>query len=389
MPVDLNRWVAGVLPLCQSLTALHLRSIALTEVPALPLLVHLILEQCSFQPSLVASLGGLVMLETLHLSGPWVNLSSETPAWDIRACTNLRRLHMGAQLAAVLAEEGQALCLPPACRVTLGFRHPELFPGWLEGLGSRLVDLCLDYVGVDQAGAGISVVHAPQLSQLRHLTLYVSGKRGEQLCVARVLGSLPLRLESLRLDYHCFISEQALIVVPASLRTLRIGHIYDGSSYRRASSECIRTLTLGLHAGLECLCLAQSEARVRLQCLDEGAPVGLRGLHVRARVVDMDACLAAEVAQRGRVLERSGIDGGQGGNAHNLPPLRVVVIGQGAGHAASDMGRQQSWPCTCGACAQCLGPAAFGGVEDVRLLPDRGLLPETFEEVPATHDSSL
>ena len=382
MPVDFYRWLAGALPLYQSLTALHLRSIAVAEVPALPLLVHLILEECEFRPALVASLQGMT---ALHVDGWWGN---EASMFDVSACTRLRRVCMDFQLATVLAEEGQELCLPPACRVALGFRHPELFPGWLEGLGWRLVDLCLDYVGADQADARVSdlnFVHAPQLSQLRHLTLYVSGKRGEQLCVARVLGSLPRRLESLRLDNHCLSSEQALIVVPASLRALRIGHIYDGSSYNSNSSKPIRTLTFGLHAGLERLCLAMSKTRVRLRCLDAGAPAGLRALHVRARVVDMDAGLAAEVAQRGRVLERCSVEGWQGGDTCDLLPLRVVAMGQGAGHAASDMGRQRVWPCTCGACAECLGPAAFGGVEDVRPLPDRGLPPETFEEVPATH----
>ena len=91
--VGLPRWVAGVLPLCQSLTALHLARVELKELPALPLLVYLILEECEFQPALVASLQGLAMLETLHVSGGWEHM--DHPVWDVRACTRLRRLCMG------------------------------------------------------------------------------------------------------------------------------------------------------------------------------------------------------------------------------------------------------------------------------------------------------
>ena len=53
-PLGLREWVVGFLPLCQNLTALHLRRIEIAQVPALPLLVHLILEHCFFGPALAS-----------------------------------------------------------------------------------------------------------------------------------------------------------------------------------------------------------------------------------------------------------------------------------------------------------------------------------------------
>ena len=52
LPVGLPQWVAGVVPLCQNLTALHLSGVHQKELPALPLLVHLILDRCRFTPLL-------------------------------------------------------------------------------------------------------------------------------------------------------------------------------------------------------------------------------------------------------------------------------------------------------------------------------------------------
>lgn len=99
LTVLLPRWVAGLAPLCQNLTALHLRGLEVKPLPALPLLVHVILEHCMFTPALVASLQGMAGLETLHASGEW---GRELPAWDVSACTwdvsactRLRRVHMG------------------------------------------------------------------------------------------------------------------------------------------------------------------------------------------------------------------------------------------------------------------------------------------------------
>ena len=65
LTLDLPRWVAGVAPLCQNLTVLHLRGVMAMALLALPLLAHVILEQCTFTPALVASLQGLARLETL------------------------------------------------------------------------------------------------------------------------------------------------------------------------------------------------------------------------------------------------------------------------------------------------------------------------------------
>ena len=392
-PQGLPRWVAGVLPLCQNLTALFLRRVELAELPKLPLLVHLILEDLYVRPALVASLQGLARLETLYVSGYFlfVLYGTATPVWDVRACIRLRRVYLSQGLAAVLAKGGQDLGLPPACLVSLNC-CAQKYRRWLVRLGWRLVHLHTNYDSVKELAAGTSLMHAPQLSQLRHVSLCVmqQGRRCS-LSVAGLLGGLPQCVESLHLDYFGSSSEHATFVVPASLHALRIEGFHDkvscNQACRDASSECKQSLTFGLHAGLERLCLVLSQARVRLRCLD-GAPAGLRGLHVRARVVDMNAPLAAEVAQRGRVLERLNIEGWPPGITLRGPPLRVVAIGQGPGKVSAGRGRQRHWPCTCGACDECLGPAAFGGVqEEWRKL--EGIRRETFKQVPATHNPSL
>ena len=312
LPLGLPGWVAGVMPLCQNLTTLQLSCIKVKELSAPPLLVHLILEESEFQPLLVASLRGLAMLETLHVSGHWRAVLKPL-AWDIRACTRLRRVFMDYRLAPDVAQAGQELRLPPACTVALGFRQGEWYREWLVRFGWRLVDLRLDYVAVNEATARTSLVHAPQLSQLRHSTPFVGGGRGEQLCMARMLGSLPCGVESLHLHCHCLFSEQDVVVGPGYLRALRVENFHEKNrlflvaAHHNPFSECKCSLTFALHADLERLCLAMVATRVGLRCLDAGAPAGLRGLHVRAQVVDMDAQLAAEVARRGHMMERCGL----------------------------------------------------------------------------------
>ena len=75
--------------------------------------------------------------------------------------------------------------------------------------------------------------------------------------------------------------------------------------------------------------------------------------------------LAAEVAQRGRVLERCSV-ADRDWRAYGLldPRVQVVCIGQGPMHLEQRhaWGCGQHWPCTCGSRAECLGPKAFGGV---------------------------
>ena len=181
LPLGLPRSVAGVLPLCQNLTALHLRHVELKELPALPLLTHLILplQECMSQPVLVASLRGLASLETLLVRGVW---GPEPPAWDARACVRLRRLHISCKLVAGLAAAGQDLCLPPACAVALQFQHIEQWRRWLVRLGSRLAALSLLFLSADVAASRASFMHAPQLLQLRHVTLHVTRKSRRSLC---------------------------------------------------------------------------------------------------------------------------------------------------------------------------------------------------------------
>ena len=122
LPFGLPRWLAGVMPLCRNLTALHLQCVVVREVPALPLLMHLILEHCVFQPALVASFQGLTGLETLHVRGIW---GLGPPAWDVRACTRLQNVYMSRKLVATLAEAGQELRLPLACAVALELPHED------------------------------------------------------------------------------------------------------------------------------------------------------------------------------------------------------------------------------------------------------------------------
>ena len=90
----------------------------LEELPALPLLKHLILEQLCVEPVLVASLQCLASLETLYVRGT-IHAFSTTCEWDITACTRLRRVFLSSGIATRLSAEGQALCLPPACTAAI------------------------------------------------------------------------------------------------------------------------------------------------------------------------------------------------------------------------------------------------------------------------------
>ena len=367
----LRRWVAGVAPLCQNLVTLHLRCVQLMEVPALPLLAHLILDMCEFRPALVASLQGLARLETLHVSGWWGN---DVSMFDVSACTRLRRVFMDIGVAARLVEPGRDLCLPPACTVALGFPLWGDSQWWLARLGWRVADLRLlcmqDYVATSHDIFSF----APHLSRLQHLTLAVDSGVSGSLCVARLLGGLPQCVQSLHLDYPKVSSEQAVVIVPASLRALRIRGVCDQcmGDCCCPPSERAQDLCFGLHAGLERLQLVLWGARVGLQCLDAGAPAGLRDLNVQARVVDMDGHLAAEVGQRGRVLERCDALDSEWGEqpapyGDCVPQVQVVHIGRGLVTLEYMYRRERvrHWACTCGTCAECLGPDTFGGVADV------------------------
>ena len=376
--VQLPRWVAGVAPLCQNLTALHLRGMEVAPLPALPLLVHVILEYCIFTPALVASLQGMARLETLHASGEWC---PGARAWDVSACTRLRRVHMGWGLARGLANAGQELCLPPTCTVALEVRGGEEWQEWLLPFGKRITDLrwlCSDH---NMPELGTTFLHAPQLSQLRHVTLLAVRRwvNITMLCVARLLSNLPQSVQSLHLQYMYLTSEQAVVVVPASLRALRVkGVCEEYECYRGCicpPAQRTQDLIFGLRAGLERLCLVLWGARVVLQSLDAGAPAGLRELNVQARVVDMDSCMAAEVARRGRVLDRcdeldSECVEGLECPGCCVPPVQVAYIGRGPVHMESrsdsnhSEARVRHWACTCGTCAECLGPDTFGGVAD-------------------------
>ena len=122
------------------------------------------------------------------------------------------------------------------------------------------------------------LVCAPQLSQLRHVTLTVGLMPNSSLSVAQLVDGLHRRVESLSLTYiHCLPIEQAMVVVPASLRALCV------KAVGRPAAQGPTDLTFGLHAGLERLYLVLWESRVGLQCLDAGAATGLRELIVQAR----------------------------------------------------------------------------------------------------------
>ena len=301
-----------IAPLCPNLVFLHLRNMKVMQIPALPLLKHLILEGCVFRPALVASFQGLASLETLHVSGS--EGFSGPHGWDLRACTRLRRVCMSHELAMGQANAGQDLCLPPACTVALNLMQSESSREWLVRLGSRLADLRLQCAARKLVSMRSTIMHSPQFSQLRHMTLVMKHRtlhRSEEpprnLCLASLLGGLPQCVENLHLGAPYMLSEEGMVVVPASLRALRIRGVCDLCACSPIGccppSECTQDLCFGLHAGLERLCLVLWGARVGLRCLDAGAQ-GLQHVNVQARVVDMDDHLAAEVGQRGRVLER-------------------------------------------------------------------------------------
>ena len=360
-PAAFPRWAAGLVPLFQNLTALHLRNIELEDLPEVPLLKHLILEKL-VGCALFASHRGLASLETLYMSWP---LSSHMRIiWAFRACTRLRRLFTSWGIATRLAAVGQDLRLPPACSVALELDGSDVGLPWLARLGGHLGELQLECTGTDTTAVRTSLWSAPELSQLRHVTLNVSSSSPGSPSVAQLLGSLPQCVESLCLDYlKCLPKEKAVAVMPASLRALRV-----------KAAECRPSqgpITFGLHAGLERLCLMLWVFHVDLQCLDAEAPTGLQELVVQAREVNMDTHLAAEVAQRGRMVERCDtVDKRWAHGGAVAPIVRVVHIGQGTVHMEfresyrHPTSRVWHWPCTCGACAECLGPEAFGGVVD-------------------------
>ena len=237
--------------------------------------------------------------------------------------------------------------------------------------GECLGNLRLECTIANEAELSTSFLHAPELARLRHVTLIVDLCEAlSSLCVARLLGGLPWCVESLHLDYPFLLSEQAVAMVHARLRALRVKGVCNEPGCSKACccapSKRTQDLTFGLHAGLERLWLVLWGVRVGLQCLNAHAPAGLHELNVQARVVDMDHNLAVEVEQRGRVLEGCEIiDPEWEATGSVVPPVQVAFIGQGPVHMeyrSSGRGRLRHWPCTCGTCAECLGPGAFGGV---------------------------
>ena len=368
--LELPRWVAGVAPLCQNLVTLHLRGMEVKPLPALPLLMHVILERCIFTPALVTSLQGLARLETLHVSGSW-DQGLSVSVWDVRACPRLRRIYMGLGLANGLAKTGQELRLPPACTVALEFQqvaieHSEKWRRWLLPLGWRITNLHLRGFNRDVPDLGATFVQVPQLSQLRHVMLSIMRVTLDCKCVATLLGGLPQSVESLHLDYPALLSGEAVVVVPASLRALCIKSVCTEKGCRTRCicppSQRTQDLTFGLHAGLARLCLVLWDVRTSLQCLDAGAPASLREVDVQAQAVHLNPPLAAEVAQRGHVLERCIKLDWSWPPGSGRPPVQVVHMGQGPVPAVITSG--SDWACTCGTCAECLGPEAFGGVKD-------------------------
>ena len=237
-------WVAGVLPLCPNLWSLRLKCVELGDLPALPALAHLILEECVFTPVLVAALQGLARLETLHVSGHW-----DAQAWDMRACTRLRSVFLSAGLTHSLREGGCDLRFPPACTMAVEFERlacMEAMPQrWLLPSGGlHITNLGLQGYGSD-VPTWCSILHAPQLSQLRHVTLSACREDTQPrcLCVAGLLGGLPQGVESLHLGYPSLMSEHAVVAVPASLRTLRIRAVCDGT-LRNNTCDCPAHLRL-------------------------------------------------------------------------------------------------------------------------------------------------
>ena len=286
-------------------------------------------------------------------------------------------MYVSLELALKLAGAGQDICVPPACTVALAFFHycprEEIGQPWLVRLGRHLVDLRLNCHTATGDMATWGIMFPPELSQLRHITLLVARGVPGSLCVARLLGGLPCGVQSLHLDYPNLSSEQAVVVVPASLRALRIRGVCERSACSWACccppSERAQDLCFGLHAGLERLQLVLWGAGVGLQCLDARAPAGLRDLNVQARAVDMNAHLAAEVGQRGRMLQRCDVLDSKWGEGPDtcVPQVQVVHIGRGPVQMEYRVSRERvrPWACTCGTCAECLGPEAFGGVADV------------------------
>ena len=279
-------------------------------------------------------------------------------------------MFLGGSLPGELAFKGWDLRLPPACTVALEFPHGREYDRpWLERLGQLVTDLRLsDRLTVDVAFSRKNYIHAPELSQLRHVPLFVPRGQSGSLCLARLLGGLPL-------DFPSLMSEEAVIMVPASLRALRIKAVCDNLACRpkcdcRYSGEDWSRdgLTFGLHAGLERLCLVLWGARVGLQCLDAGALAGLRELDVQALVLHMDTHVAAKVAQQGSVESFNMYDNQKwypvARHLHNVPIVKVAHIGQGSVHVEDRRARGSDWACACGTCPECLGPEVFGGIVD-------------------------
>ena len=172
---------------------------------------------------------------------------------------------------------------------------------------------------------------------------------------------------------HQRVSTSGLAVAPAGLRALRIKSVCDSSLCRRGhvcgahTQADPRVLRFGLHADVSRLCLLLWEAEVELELdlLGEcGGSARIQDLNVQARSIVLDEELSAKVALVGRfgdLNECDTVDGAWNEALEDLPEGGYAHLGNEPVHLEykNERGGKKQWPCTCGACCECLGPSVF------------------------------
>ena len=279
--------------------------------------------------------------------------------------------HWVGSVPALGSPAGRALVL----RVTCTFPHTD-WPGQWDRRGRGLPEGLPHFVAeVLPVCQNLTALHLgnvelgglPALPCLAHLVLEGCVVVPELLASFQSLLSLETLYVSGYLGTESLVWE--VVMVPASLRALRIEAVC-GLRFCARRCQCpawqhVQDLTFCLHAGLERLCLALWDVRVGLQCMDAGVPAGILEMSVQALELSMCPALAAEVGRRGRTAFRPDYMDSERGlsRGSSAPPMQAAIIGEGPVYreCRNPHSSARHRACTCGACAECLGPEAFGG----------------------------
>lgn len=369
-------WFAAAAPQCTNLRVLHLEGVHVDALPPLPHLAHLLVLRAAVPRALLAPLQGLPRLETLLVHGCGFGDPEHCLAsLDLLPCKQLRHVCLSPEIARALTVHGNTgLDAPPGCKFAVGVKQVHKRPAaWAMRLGAHLESLHVDLPMREDIAHTFAALTS-HVCHLRHLTL-VFARTSQQpiqgsLCATHLLGCLPRSVETLHVD-HQRVSTSGLAVVPAGLRALRIKSVCDSSLCRRGhmcgphTEANPRVLRFGVHAKISRLCLLLWEAEVKLDLLGErGARARIQDLNVQARFIWLTEELSNKVAFVGRyghLYECDTIDGAWNEALEDLPEGGYAHLGSEPVHLEykNERGGKKQWPCTCGACCECLGPSVF------------------------------